>query len=947
MSFLSDAGKKALQDLDYVSIGHLITLQLPGSGSNYVYLTDFRKDLVHDGKTFVSGRIKSVGDVRQTKSLTSFDVPIQVTGLKDDELSRALNSTAYMGNSIKIERVFLDHTDTYIQLTDTSPAIIYFQGEIKSIGIRDDLKLQGNSQSTITWTCSSLLNNFNRVNGRITDDASHRGLVDQGGKLVPSGSAKKIAYQTDKGFFHSNQSISVLAQYQTKERRYKLVSKKGKGLKGLLGIKSYETQEYWETVTKEVDMDINLSAKYLPVIYGVQRTPGIPIFVDTPVNNPNEVWAVYAFCEGEIDGFLDFYIDDQPLICVNDTDGNNRVCFGNKRYRGDTISVARPVGGAPASSNSAPTIHGQQYTFNDGSGSIDFWVYHGKSDQTATQELVTRAQNKFFKLQHLRNYGPEYWDDNFKLLDTAYVVMRIDISEERTSIPPIEAEIQGKKVAIYDENGIVSNDKTSLNFAWQTLDYMSSNIYGAGIPLELLPIDSFIESAKLMDLIDASYDPTWVPYWRYLGWDRAAPEYRQIMQGSTVFDTSAEVFKNLQAILIQADASVNIINGKYRYSVEALRTPVADIHIDDIKEGSFSLLDTSSMNKYNSIQASISDPANSWNTTAVTFYNETFLQEDFNKENKGNVTFPFITNYYTARARAERLLKKSRLTKKTTFVLPFRYADLAPNDPITFTHPRYKWDKKEFMIEDLRWTRYGDIQVTLVEYSKDVFINSDQTDNSSNQDNSVIVDVLPPTNLVFDPSDHKGEIGVQGTLKWTPSLTLGVAFYSVRRTGTTDIVTVPVAPGSSQTEYSHIVRNLNPGIYTFQVRAVNAAGKVSAPATIEVDIDPSLNIPVVPNFRVVNVGSTSNIFVGGDLELAWDKFSETYLGLQYELRILNPNGTIVRTMTLGKDVHAFTYTLQNNIDDYRGPTSGFYRELSAEIRAIGTGGARSVDWAQI
>lgn len=945
MSFLSDTAKDLLTTQTSVGLAHLVSLQLPGSGSNFAYFTDYKRDLEVDGITFVSGRIKNIGDVRQTKSLTNFDVQIQVTGAHTDELNRALNSTEYMGNSVKIERVFLNSNEEYIPLTDTTTSIIYFQGEIRSIGISDNLKLRGKSTSVITWTCASLLNNFDRVNGRLTDDSAHRGLADVGGVLQPTGSAKKVAYQRDKGFFHANQSINVLAQYQTKELRYKLVSKKGKGLKRLLGVKNYEMQEYWADVTKEVDMDINLTAKYLPVLYGVQRTPGIPIFVDTPITNPDEVWAVYAFCEGEIEGFLDFYIDDQPIICVNTEDNNNRVCIGNKRRNGDTISVAS----GSNRSRTDPSVHGQKYSYNDGSGDIDFWVYHGKSDQVACQELVTRARNSFFKIQSEKGMGAEYWDDTFKLVDTAYVVVRIDISTERTAIPPIEAEIQGKKVRIYDDKGLVSDNTTSTNFAWQTLDYLSSPIYGAGIPLTLLPISSFVESAKLMDIIDTSYSAGWVPYWRYLGWDSADPKYRTIVQGSAILDTSTQVFKNVRGMLDQADASINIINGTYRYSVEALRPPSVDLHIDDIKEGSFSLLDTTSRDKFNSIQASISDPANLWNTTVVTFYNEQYLQEDLNKENKGNVVFPFMTNYYTARSRAERLLKKSRLTKKLKFKLPFKYADLSSNDTFSLTHPRYKWDKKEFIIHDITWESTGGLSVTAVEYKNDVFINSNQTDNSTNQDNTTIVEVLPPTNPMYDPTAHRGEVGVVGTLNWAASLTLGVAFYSIRRTGTTDIITVPTTSGGSSNKFSHILRNIHPGPYTFQIRAVSTSGKVSAPATLDVVIDPSRNLPVVPNVRVDNIGNSSKEFIGGDLTILWDGFEESYLGLQYQIQVLTADRTLLNAVTLGSQVRSFTFSLQDNIDAYNSVnnTLGIYRELILRIRAIGSGGASSVSWVEL
>lgn len=949
MSFLTQAAKQFLSDTSSVSMAHVVSLQLPGSGADFVRFTDFRKDLIVDGILYTSGKIKTVGEVRQTKSLSSFDVTINLTGADSSELQRALESEKYIGKEVTIRRVFLDHDDNIVALTDTSEAMVYFKGTIKSIGVRDSINLNGPSSSDVTWTCSSLLSNFNRVNGRITDDTAHRGLVDVNGVLVPSGSAKKVEYQSDKGFLHANQSINVLAQYQTKEKRYKLVAKRASGLKGLIGAKKYKQVEVWETVTKEVDLDINLTAKYLPIVYGVQRIPGIPVFMDTSLHNPNEIWGVYAFCEGEIDGFLDLYIDDKPIICLDANDSQNRVCLGRKRGAGDTISIATPIGSAPPSDNSDPSIHGEKYSYNDGNGTIDFWIYHGKSNQTACQTLVNKAAAGDFRLQVLKNMGPEYWDSSFKLLDTAYVVMRMTLNSERTTIPSIEAEVQGKKVRVYDNTGVISDNSTSLNFAWQTLDYLTSDIYGAGIPMEDIPLSSFIESAELMDIPDTSYQTTWVPYWRYLGWQAQTEAFKTKVQGSAYFDTSTEVFKNLQAILDQADASLNIVNGKYSYSVEALREPVADIHIDSVRQGSFNLTDTTSSTKFNSIQAAISDPANGWNTTAITFYNEQFLQGDNNVENKGNFAFPFITNYYTARARAERLLKRSRLTKQVSFALPFMYADLSTNDAITITHPRYGWDKKEFMIEDLRWDRQGNIQVTASEYARDVFINSDQSDNSDNQTPTIPIDVLPPTNLAYTPAPSGSEVGLQGTLTWNASPTTGVSFYSVRRSGTTEVDTVLVSPGSTQEVFTYLVRNLEPGLYTFQVRAVDVQGSVSAPATIDVDVNPSKNLPTVPNFRALNVDQ-NGVFTGSGVELAWDGFSETIVGLNYELVVMDSAGDTLRQHTLDSAARSYSYTLEFNKTDYATNNSGalgINRDLSFKIRAIGSAGAVSVSWATI
>ncbi|AJF40894.1 central tail fiber J [Vibrio phage phi 3] len=951
MTVLLPSGKEFLKNSSSINMAHLVELQLPGDGNSFLYYTDYRKDISFNGATYSSGRIKSIGEIRQTKELTNYELSITVTGADSVELARALQSSAYLGKIVKVTRVFLNYNDEVEYVTATG-GIIYFNGRLTSMTIRDSLSLTSTSKSDIVWTASSLAGSLIRVNGRITDDASHRGLVSVSGQMVPSDSAKKLEYKTDKGFFHANKSVNVLAQYQTQEKRYKLQSKRAGGLGGLLGGKNYETVEVWETVNKELDLDINLTAKYLPVVYGAQRVGGIPVFVDTSFEDSNEVWAVYAFCEGEIEGFLDFYIDDKPIICVSPEDSQSRVCIGNKRFAGDTISVATPINGAPSSDRTAPSIHGQQYSYNDGAGIIDFWVYHGKSNQTACPVLVNRAAGPGFVIQRTSGQGPEYWDSNFKLLDTAYVVVRMNLGAERMNLPSIEAELLGRKVKTYNASGaVVSDNKTSLNFAWQTLDYLTNPIFGAGVPGEFVPVKSFYDAAVLMDAIDSSYQSSWVPYWRYLGWDAPLNSNRKIVQGSAFLDASKDIFKNLQAILSQADASLNVINGNYVYTVEAQSAPIADIHIDDIKTGTFSLTDISNTNKYNAIQASLSDPAMGWNTNTVTFFNSQYLEEDSNIENKGNFAFPFITNYYTARTRAERLLRKSRLTKEASFSLPFYFADLVPNKFITLTVPRYNWDKKQFLIEELKWSRDGSIAVVAREYSPDAFLNSPQSDGSDGQNPTLPVNVLPPTNLRYDVAPSGSPEGLQGVLVWNASLSNNVTYYSIRMTGSTEVFTVSVPAGTPPSQYSYQIMGLASGEYTFQVKAVNGLGQVSAPASITVQINPSVNLPLVPNLRLVNSFDAVDQFIGSSIQLAWDDIdSGGVTNIRYILEVLTPAGTVVRSATLLGTVKNYTYTLALNKSDYKAANSnavGFYRELSFRIKAIGDGGAESVGWTTL
>lgn len=946
MTDLLDSAKNYLKDTQTLKPAHLIAIELPGTTNSFAYHTDYFKDVTYNGILYKAGAIKSVGEVRQTKVLTMFNLSIKVSGLIKTELDRALESKSFLNRRIIVHKAFMGADGNYIPMYAGNKTLKFFEGTISTLSISDNINTSGVGSSTITWNCASVLYDFQKINGRITDDASHRGLVPTSTGFTPSAAAKRAEYQLDKGFLHSNTSVSILATYQTKEKRSKMVSHKKHGLGGLMGIKDYKMVEYWADVNRELNLDFNLTAKYIPVLYGVQKTSGIPIFADTDKNNPNEVWVAYAFCEGEIEGFLDIYFDDLPIICVNDTeDSESRVCIGRKDAVGDTL-------GSLVGNPGQPSAHGQHYVFDDENGDpIEFWTYHGKRDQDASQPLMDKAVAQSFKLQGTQ--GSEYWDDTFKLLDTAYIVFKFPINSDRANIPSIEAEVKGKKIPVYTGDSIDSS-KTSLNLVWQTLDYLTSTTYGAAISLDRINLDSVKDSAAILDIQDTSYQAAWAPYWRYLGWPDRDNSNRQVVQGSAILDTSTTVFKNVESIISQYDASLNIISGDYYITVEAEKPSEADITFGDILDGKIDISDTTSKEKFNSVQAAITDPALMWKTNTINFFNSVYKAEDNNVESKANIVFPFITNYYTARSRTERLLKRSRYTRRITIELPFYFMYLRTNSNITVSVDRYGWDKKKFLVEDITWTNRGRVKIKAREYTDGVFLNSPQSDVSSDQKPSISVNVLPPTDLQYTPDTSDIIEGLNGTLDWAPSITSGIAYYAVNWTGSTKTQVVSLTGREDPTERIKLdLFNLKAGEYTFDVRAVSVSGQTSKSAKITVNINATKNLSNVPNFRVTNlITDSTQIFYGSSLNLAWDDITEhaSVIGLKYQLQILDSKGVLLRDLEV-TNANTYSYTLDMNKADFamaNSGTLGINRELQAQIKAkSGDGTSSSVQWTKL
>lgn len=953
MKSILPAAQAYLNTKTKIKTAALISMELPSSGSTtptYAYYTDYFRDIVYRGISYRAGKIKMVGSHKQDRELAVGSLSFTITGADEDEVTRLIQQgVSFIDRTVTIYQAVIDDNGDILPVDpDTNGPLLFFRGTITSGGIKDDVSPTDGGTSTITWSCANAFHSFEKVNGRVTDDASHRGLEVVNGNLEPSNGAKREEYKEDYGFYHSNQSISILAQYQVKELRYKMKTKKK-----FFGLsRSTSLVEYYETVTKEVDLDLNLAAKFLPVIYGVQQIPGIPVFADTELHNPNIVYVVYAFCEGEIDGFLDFYIGDNPMICLNETDSAARTCFGSKKSTGDTMQ--RIASGMP---DSSPSVHGQEYVYNDGNGDIRIWTYHGKGDQNAAQVLVDLAAQRGFYLQNLNGNGPEYWDSRYKLLDTAYAVVKVTINENRTEIPDINAEVQGKKIRVYKSDGSVVANKTSLNPVWQVLDYLTSDLYGLQITLDQFTVSQLVSEAAILDIVDTSYEMSWQPYWRYVGWtDWINTEHRQMIQLNTILDTSDTIFKNIQSLLDGFNGSLNNLNGIYRLTVEKWSNTPKKINYLETT-GSIDLQDTTGRSKYNSVQASLIDPALAWKQNSVTFFNSDFKNQDNGVDNRLQLSFAYITNYYTARGFVERELKKSRYSRTLSITLPYSFVGLECNDPIAFTYSRYGWVDKYFLIDSVENTREGKVNVTLREYAEDVFINSDMVDNSGTDIPNVTNSVLPPRDFIYTPtpvstSEDFTTVGKNGTLSWLPSYTGNVIYYTIFQSGRIDPYVVDQLTQDPSIRLTQDIMGQQEGLYIFEIRAVDINGRRSSPVTLTVELNAAKNLAPVTNFRALNALSyDKSEFTGPDLLLAWDQNPEEPLldGLYYKLELYDSGGVELRSPEI-ENQWTYDYLLLYNKGDYATQHSGalgINRRITARIRAEGPNGEQSVTWTNL
>ena len=270
------------------------------------------------GKTL---RLDKFSNGNKTASFSTEDTITTGSGTSEtlefasEEVIGLLNkkeSVSYAGYINREVFVYKAHIDPDTGLIIGDPYLL-FKGIISSAKLSED----PTSQSKISWSIASHWGDFVRVNGRTTSDSAHRGQDSLGNSDIAA--LKRPEYASDLGFMHSEQAINIIGIYQVKETRYKLKSKRK-----WYGVKKYKQVEYTVEVDREADLRFNLDAKYIPVVYGVQKIDSIPFFADTKKDSANIVYVAYALCEGEIGGLYDIYFDDSSSICLGKQDFDTR-----------------------------------------------------------------------------------------------------------------------------------------------------------------------------------------------------------------------------------------------------------------------------------------------------------------------------------------------------------------------------------------------------------------------------------------------------------------------------------------------------------------------------------------------------------------------------------------------------------------------------------------------
>lgn len=443
-------------------------------------------------QSFRSGETMRVSKVDDTL-FTGSGLTVTIKLASEEIISILLNKTASDYSSFINREVYIYRAYFKDGAISGSPILI-FKGIIYSVNFEDS-----ETGIKVSWGLTSHWGDFAQVRGRVTSDSAHRAL-DENGTPQPTSALKPI-YAYDKGFNHAETSINTLATYTAMVEKVEVKTKKF-----LFITTGVKTRTYLVPEERHTNLDFELSAKSIPIVYGVRMVEGIGVFADTLNTDSSTVYMATVLSEGEISSIYDVIVNGNSLICNDKADYDARstqttdnkvelICRG-RADRGDAL------GGQILTTTpySYFTSTGELNSLYDFSNIITDWsavtynidlynpalpqysssgikdgetieltspqqitldFFSGKPGQKASAQLSKIAYEKNFKIQN--NYWngkdtAEYWGPNHRLLDTSYIVGKFKIAEGETTIPELKYVIRGKVIECYNYDYSYSHD---------------------------------------------------------------------------------------------------------------------------------------------------------------------------------------------------------------------------------------------------------------------------------------------------------------------------------------------------------------------------------------------------------------------------------------------------------------------------------------------------------
>ena len=523
----------------------------------------------------------------------------------------------------------------------------------------------------------------------------------------------------------------------------------------------------------------------IPVVYGTRLLGGTRVFIETSGDDNTYLYVALVLSEGEINNITEIRVDDKI------------VTFDNSFADNTIIDVD--------SSDSN--------FYKDGESLIRLEPHYGSDGQSASTLLSTLSN----------------WGNNHKLSGLAYLAVRFKWNQDVfTSIPKIQAVVQGKKVKTYNASLVEQSANFTSNPAWCLLDYLTNERYGKGLSTSEIDLQSFYDASLICETQVTPYS----------GGDDI-----NIFDSNAVLDTSKKTLENVRELLKGCRGYLPYTQGTYKLVIETTGTASITLTEDDII-GGYQLSSPSKNEKYNRVIVSYVDPDRNWQTNEIQWppiddsglpsadQHATMKASDGGFLLEGRFDFgKVITSPYQAEEMAEVILRRTRESTRLSINVSFSAYDLAIGDIVNVTHSSLGYSAKPFRILSMKFNSDYTLGLDLVEHQDSHFTWANKTQVSTVPSTNLPnpFNVQPPASITLD--DQLIEYN-DGTVIVALDITIGaspdsfVSYYQVEYKKRSDSNYIIYSQGSG---LNHRVLNvIDQETYDVRVKAVSSLGTSSS-----------------------------------------------------------------------------------------------------------------------
>jgi len=522
-------------------------------------------------------------------------------------------------------------------------------------------------------------------------------------------------------------------------------------------ITDFGTSEF-DDFEKGVLLNKQSNDANVPVVYGTRLLGGTRVFIETSGDDNTYLYVALVLSEGEINNITEIRVDDKVVTFDGGFADNTQI---------DVDS---------SDSN----------FYKDGESLIRLEPHYGTDGQAASSLLSTL----------------DNWGTNHKLSGLSYLAVRFKWNQDVfTSIPKIQAVVQGKKVKTYNASLVEQSASFTSNPAWCLLDYLTNERYGKGLSINEIDLQSFYDASLICETQVTPYS----------GGDDI-----NIFDSNAVLDTSKKTLENVRELLKGCRGYLPYTQGTYKLVIETTGTASITLTEDDII-GGYQLSSPSKNEKYNRVIVSYVDPDRNWQTNEIQWppiddsglpsadQHATMKASDGGFLLEGRFDFgKVITSPYQAEEMAEVILRRTRESIRLSINVSFSAYDLSIGDIVNVTHTSLGFSNKPFRILSMKFNADYTLGLDLVEHQDSHFTWATKTQAATvpttNLPNPFTIQ--PPASVTLD--DTLIEYN-DGTVIVALDITIGAStdsfidYYQVEYKKSTDSDYIIYAQGSGLT----------------------------------------------------------------------------------------------------------------------------------------------------